>query len=379
MGNTCRSPTPEQAEAMKASFEKDCEEAAKAIAGADYFLFATGAGFSADSGLAVYKDVADIAPYHKRGLNYSSICVPQWLEEEPELFFGFWGNCFNTYRGTTPHNGYKLICDWKNNYFSPNKEFQELFLAQGGDHVREQLIKYVEKNVTTATLEDGSLENIPGPFFHWTSNVDAHAMKSGMKRTEVHEVHGNTEVWQCGKPCSPKIWLAPSDYKFTVNQETMLTPKPESPVSLADLKNGFKTTFPQCKFCPSLARPSILMFQDDCWLEDQVPGEYSTVWESAVKKALRFNEDKKLVILEIGCGNRVTTIRRAVEYFPQSETADQVTVIRVNPEFPFPDQKDIDFKFISILSRGIEAVTTISKYLDQIKSAKGIQNLEAML
>jgi len=121
------------------------------------------------------------------------------------------------------------------------------------------------------------------------------------------------------------------------------------------------------------------MFQDDCWLEDQVPGEYSTVWESAVKKALRFNEDKKLVILEIGCGNRVTTIRRAVEYFPQSETADQVTVIRVNPEFPFPDQKDIDFKFISILSRGIEAVTTISKYLDQIKSAKGIQNLEAML
>lgn len=55
MGNAPRAATPEQVEALKASFEKDCEEAAKAIASADYFLFATGAGFSADSGLAVYK------------------------------------------------------------------------------------------------------------------------------------------------------------------------------------------------------------------------------------------------------------------------------------------------------------------------------------
>lgn len=154
--------------------------------------------------------------------------------------------------------------------------------------------------MTTAKLEDGSLENIPGPFFHWTSNVDAHSMKSGMKRTEVHEIHGNTETWQCGKRCTPKLWTAPSDYKFTVNEETMLTPKPEFPTPQSETKTGFETTFPQCRFCSSLARPAILMFQDDCWLEDQVPSEYATVWESTIKKALRFNEEKKLVILEIG-------------------------------------------------------------------------------
>ena len=38
-------------------------EAAVALLNADYLLVCAGAGFSADSGLAVYKDVADLAAY----------------------------------------------------------------------------------------------------------------------------------------------------------------------------------------------------------------------------------------------------------------------------------------------------------------------------
>lgn len=77
-----------------------------------------GAGFSADSGLAVYADVAKAHPtpheslnlvcwrnlpgmfvnlevpaYRDRKLTYQDVCQPHWLFEEPDLFWGFWGQC----------------------------------------------------------------------------------------------------------------------------------------------------------------------------------------------------------------------------------------------------------------------------------------------
>ena len=75
---------------------------ALAIRQSDVLLVCTGAGWSADSGLAVYKDVADVPAYHERNLTYRDICVPRFLDEEPELFYGFWGSCFNDYRETSP-------------------------------------------------------------------------------------------------------------------------------------------------------------------------------------------------------------------------------------------------------------------------------------
>ena len=36
----------------------------------------TGAGFSADSGLATYVDVADIEAYRNRGWSYRGLCTP---------------------------------------------------------------------------------------------------------------------------------------------------------------------------------------------------------------------------------------------------------------------------------------------------------------
>ena len=55
---------------------------------AQVLLLATGAGWSADSGLAVYRDIADVPAYHELGLTYRDICQPRWLSHDPELFFG---------------------------------------------------------------------------------------------------------------------------------------------------------------------------------------------------------------------------------------------------------------------------------------------------
>merc|ERR1719507_1439564 len=90
--------------------EKNCEKGASWISQADVLLLCTGAGFSADSGLAIYADIAKVDAYAARGLEYQDVCRP--LVTEPELFWGFWGQCFNDYRSTMPQEGYKIIDHW---------------------------------------------------------------------------------------------------------------------------------------------------------------------------------------------------------------------------------------------------------------------------
>ena len=80
---------------------------------ADYVLIAAGAGFSADSGLKVYKDIADIEAYRRLKLTYADLCTPDLLQRDPEMFFGFWGSCFNDYMQTDPHGGYHICKEWR--------------------------------------------------------------------------------------------------------------------------------------------------------------------------------------------------------------------------------------------------------------------------
>ena len=91
--------------------------AAELLINADYVLIAAGAGFSADSGLPVYKDIADVEAYKRLNLTYADLCTPDWLQRDPEMFFGFWGSCFNDYMQTAPHNGYKLCKHWSDTHF----------------------------------------------------------------------------------------------------------------------------------------------------------------------------------------------------------------------------------------------------------------------
>jgi hypothetical protein len=65
--------------------------AARAIEEADYLLVATGAGFSADSSLPVYDDIAAVPAYRRKGLTYSDLCRGSLLDDDPSAFYGFWG------------------------------------------------------------------------------------------------------------------------------------------------------------------------------------------------------------------------------------------------------------------------------------------------
>ena len=67
---------PDTTAQLKSNIKLYCQQAAKKIHNADVLLVVTGAGFSADSGLATYIDVADIDAYRTKGWQYRDLCKP---------------------------------------------------------------------------------------------------------------------------------------------------------------------------------------------------------------------------------------------------------------------------------------------------------------
>jgi len=73
---------------LKSNVKKHCQQAARKIYDAYVLLVVTGAGFSADSGLATYIDVADIDAYKSRGWKYRDLCKPPSFSDFSRLKIG---------------------------------------------------------------------------------------------------------------------------------------------------------------------------------------------------------------------------------------------------------------------------------------------------
>eukprot|EP01126_Amoeba_proteus_P054653 TRINITY_DN6734_c0_g1_i8.p1 TRINITY_DN6734_c0_g1~~TRINITY_DN6734_c0_g1_i8.p1 ORF type:complete len:296 (+),score=43.06 TRINITY_DN6734_c0_g1_i8:68-955(+) len=258
-------PNPQQIEEFINSYQQTCASTAQLIAEADFFLLSVGAGFSADSGLPVYKDVANVPAYLNKNLTYTDLCQPHWLKTDPGLFYGFWGGCFNDYRNTEPHEGYHILKRWQESLFSHRTEFQEEFMALA----KEELIPSVEQikpgHDAGTVFQPEDAKNVPGPFFILTSNVDCHMMKVGFKRTEIYEIHGNTETWACSGPCSERLWLVPKNYRFKIDKEVMVS----------------QSDWPVCKDCGQLARPAVTMFNDRTQVMEKYSLMYFDTWFTA--------------------------------------------------------------------------------------------------
>lgn len=142
----------------------------------------------------------------------------------------------------------------------------------------------------------------------FTSNVDGQFQAAGYAASQVAEVHGSIHRLQCLRPCSELVWSA-DDVAVEVDRDTMRALDP----------------LPTCPRCGSLARPNILMFGDHDW----VPGPSGpALAELAAWR--RSRRGGSLVVLEIGAGLAVPTVRR------QAELASAATggLIRINPVEP---------------------------------------------
>ena len=137
----------------------------------------------------------------------------------------------------------------------------------------------------------------------FTSNVDGQFQQAGF--TDVAEVHGSIHHAQCVEPCTDEIWECSFD--VTVDPSTMR--------AVGEL--------PSCPSCGGLARPNILMFGDWGWVphRSQQQLDELTEWRRS---------HRKLVVIEIGAGTAVPTVRRQAELASAASGA----LIRINTREP---------------------------------------------
>eukprot|EP00121_Abeoforma_whisleri_P006014 Awhi_evm1s5460 len=309
--------------------EDNYKKAAIKIKEANALLFLSGAGFSADSGLLVYKDIAN--EYKDEGYDYSDLCTPVWLEEDPDLFYGFWGSCFNEYRAKAPHLGYEIIKCWRDKYFSGN-------VSHCNPHHSN--------------------------FFAVTSNVDAHLKKAGFSNDEIYEIHGNSEEWQCSDGiCAERHKLEnislPEEYEFKIKQRRAydLRKSEDQNNNLDVNENKNHNNRPLCLFCGKALRPKILMFNDAHYIFNMKQEDNFDQWQESIEQHYRkggitkknSQEEKEnggkrqeqkdqkktsVVVLEIGAGLRVPSIRMEASETSRrfNSTFDETTMIRIGFE-----------------------------------------------
>mmetsp|Transcript_3963 Transcript_3963/g.8119 ORF Transcript_3963/g.8119 Transcript_3963/m.8119 type:complete len:659 (-) Transcript_3963:173-2149(-) len=250
---------PETYQYLRSNFQEHCRLAAREIHDAEILLVVTGAGFSADSGLATYLEVADIEAYSSKGWKYRDLCRPPVFSdldiitgrlgdleettaerlveekrsqdealppneageyakvpkqhgiedrrdlshddmEHPTSWYGFWMQCFNDYRRVCPHEGYDIIRRW-----ARDKNFQRGEVESNAAKDIRTLTRLLEQ--VEETPESNGMDELgepyyvsptkrAGAFYFFTSNVDAHSYDV-FESHEIRECHGNIELMQC--------------------------------------------------------------------------------------------------------------------------------------------------------------------------------------
>jgi len=94
--------------------DADFEAAAAAIAGADAMIIGTGAGMGVDSGLGTFRgrNAGVWEPLKAMQIDFSEMSCPNVFEEDPRAAWAFWHFRYSAYTGTEPHEGYRLLAKW---------------------------------------------------------------------------------------------------------------------------------------------------------------------------------------------------------------------------------------------------------------------------
>jgi NAD-dependent SIR2 family protein deacetylase len=171
----------------------------------------------------------------------------------------------------------------------------------------------------------------PNGFFVMTSNVDGQFQIAGFEDGKIEECHGSIHYLQCSRPCSDDVWDA-KDVDIFVDEEKFQ--------AMGDL--------PRYPRCAAIARPNILMFYDGAWVNKRTKAQEDRLW--VWLEGLM--EGRRLVIVEIGAGTVISTIRQRSEYYASLHFAP---LIRINPNDYHVSSK----RHISLPLSGIDGINSI--------------------
>ncbi|MBF0342123.1 MAG: NAD-dependent deacetylase [Magnetococcales bacterium] len=261
-------------DSLSAPHPEAVARAREAVRAAGALLVTAGAGMGVDSGLPDFRGQTGFWQAYpaiaKLGISFPRMANPSWFQRDPRLAWAFYGHRLKLYRATQPHAGFVAL--------------QEIAASkpQGG--------------------------------FVLTSNVDGHFQKAGWQESLIVECHGSIHHLQCTRPCSGEIWSA-AGTRVSVDPEAFRATPP----------------LPVCPRCGAIARPNILMFSDDAWIDGREVEQQQRLsqWLATVRASRA-----RLAIIEIGAGHAVPTIRMSSEHY--ANLLDGV-LIRINPrDFTVP-------------------------------------------
>jgi len=268
------------------------QSAAAAIRAAEALIITAGAGMGVDSGL------------------------PDFRGNE-----GFW-NAYPPYRRL----GLSFVDAANPDHFERDPAFAWGFYGH-----RTNLYRQTVPNQGFTLLRHW-IERLHLDVFVVTSNVDGQFQKAGFREEEILEVHGSIHHLQCLTPCSLSIW--PNQEKIPVNEATMRS-----------------RAIPRCMRCGNVARPNILMFGDFSWLEDRTRKQ-----EERYHSFLDRQQGKRMVVIEIGAGTAIPTIRATSERIGERE---KTTVIRINLR-----EAAIDPPHLSLPGTGLAGLSELDALLE---------------
>ena len=273
-------------------------EVAKLIKQADALLICAGAGMGVDSGLPDFRGNHGFWKAYpvleQEGLSFIDLANPQGFENNPNRAWGFYGHRYHLYNQTILHEGFQILKRW-------------------------------------CSLKSN-------PSFVFTSNVDGHFQKAGFEDTQIFECHGSINHLQCSggndRPCSG-IWAA--------NEDTNLQSLKIDATSLTA-----QSSLPKCPHCLSLARPNILMFDDYNWQPERsdIQEDRFQSWKDNL-----LDTDQKLLVIEIGGGTAIPSVRYASESM-------NTEIIRINPR-----ESQGGGNVVSIAAGALEALSEIDKLI----------------
>lgn len=206
----------------------------------------------------------------------------------------------------------------------------------------------------------------------YTSNVDGLAARVTHDR-ELLEMHGQFSLWQCEQRCAASgatLWRVPRTHRFDVDPVTLLLrPRaagaapvvPDAPDDQRDTLDAgqvaapersaaaFSSAFPSCPFCGGHARPAICMFEDVQWSRCRGSWAHYTAWVDAFMDALEHEPGVRLVVVEVGCGKTVPSVRMRSENVvyetlwkaghERRPMPHPPVLVRVNPDWPDADSE----------------------------------------
>jgi len=114
-----------------------------------------------------------------------------------------------------------------------------------------------------------------------------------------------------------------------------------------------ESELPTCPHCGALARPNVLMFGDWHW----IPGR-TAEQERRLSDWLARSAGPKLVIVELGAGSAVPTVRMTSE---QIASRSGATLVRINPREP-----QVRHGHIGIAANALEALDQIDARIEGV-------------